>query len=157
VSADSEDAVDLDAVGAAIAEHVERAIPAWVAARVAYIADAWGRLDAGARAELDARAATAGRAAGPRVAAALRALFATPVAEQRTTPLQVVRAATQDVTAVLHGVGIPPVERDAFQEAAFPDDDYGVTPASLADLGDEDLGPLQLAWGLAKARALRER
>jgi hypothetical protein len=59
------------------------------------------------------------------------------------------------VGAVLAAAGIPPVERDEFLERSFPDDAYGVTPASLADLGDPDLGPLQLAWGLAKARALR--
>jgi hypothetical protein len=59
------------------------------------------------------------------------------------------------VTAVLEAAGIPPVERDEFAERMFPDDRYDVTPATLADLGDDDLGPLQLAWGLAKAKVLR--
>jgi hypothetical protein len=121
-----------------------------------FIADAWGRLDPAARAALDRQARAAGEAAGVRVTAALRALFATDAAEQRSTPLEVVRTATREVTAVLASAGIPPVERDAFAERAFPDDHYGVTPGSLADLGDESLGPLQLAWGLAKAAVLRD-
>jgi hypothetical protein len=145
----------LDDVSAAIADGVERTLPGWVVARVAFIADAWGQLDPDARADLDARAEEAGRDAGARVASELRALFATLVADQRTTPLEVVRRATHDVTAVLHDAGVPPVERDAFAERAFPDDGYDVTPASLAELGDEDLGPLQLAWGLAKTKVLR--
>jgi hypothetical protein len=110
---------------------------------------------AAAGAALDARAAEAGRASATRVRDELRAFFAVPPAEQRTTPLAIVRTATGDVAAVLADVGIPPVERDAFDERAFPDDIYGVTPANLAELA-EDLGPWQVAWGLAKARLLRE-
>ena len=124
-------------------------------AKVAFIADAWGRLDSAARARLDADAITAGDAAAARVVAALTELFATPPLEQRTTPLEIVRSATREVTDVLASAGIPPVERDEFAERAFPDDQYDVTPASLADLGDDELGPLQLAWGLAKAKVLR--
>jgi hypothetical protein len=126
-----------------------------VVARVAFIADAWGRLDGEARARLDADAIAAGAAATTRVVAQLDAFFATPPAEQSTTPLSIVRSATREVTEVLASAGIPPVERDEFAERAFPDDDYDVTPATLSDLGDDDLGPLQLAWGLAKAKVLR--
>jgi hypothetical protein len=122
---------------------------------VAFIADAWGRLDADERARLDAHALTAGDAAAARVAAALRDFFATPPDQQRTTPLEIVRTATREVTEVLAAAGIPAVERDEFSERTFPDDQYDVTPATLADLGDDDLGPLQLAWGLAKAKVLR--
>jgi hypothetical protein len=124
-------------------------------ARVAFIADAWGRLNADERARLDAHATGAADASTARVVAALRQFFATPPAEQRTTPLEIVRTATGDVTEVLSAAGIPPVERDEFAERAFPDDLYDVTPATLADLGDDELGPLQLAWGLAKAKVLR--
>jgi hypothetical protein len=123
--------------------------------RVAFIADAWGRLDADARERLDADAVVAGDAAAARVVASLADLFAMPPREQRSTPLEIVRTATREVTEVLAAAGIPPVERDEFAERAFPEDQYDVTPASLADLGDEDLGPLQLAWGLAKAKVLR--
>lgn len=139
----------------AILTGVARVMPAWVEQRVAFIADAWGRLDADERAALDARARDAARVATARVTDALRELFATDATEQRTTPLEIVRSAVGEVTVVLRDAGIPPVERDAFDVRAFPEDVYGVTPSSLADLGDEDLGPLQLAWGLAKVRVLR--
>ncbi|MFM8302714.1 MAG: hypothetical protein ACKOA9_00215 [Actinomycetota bacterium] len=138
----------------AILAGVARALPGWVVARVALVADAWGRLDPPARAALDAQADAAAGLATARVTQALRDLFATDAAAQRTTPLEIVRTATREVTEVLATAGIPAVERDAFAERAFPDDRYGVTPSTLADLGDEDLGPLQLAWGLAKARVL---
>jgi hypothetical protein len=134
---------------------VARTLPGWVVARVAFIADAWGRLHADARARLDADAIAAGSAATVRVVASLRELFAVPPAAQRTTPLEIVRSATREVTEVLASAGIPEVERDEFAVRAFPDDLYDVTPATLSDLGDEDLGPLQLAWGLAKAKVLR--
>lgn len=147
--------MDLDAAGDAIVVGMERALPGWVEECVAFIANAWGQLDPDARVALDERARDAGAAASTRVAAELRALFALPPAEQRTTPLEIVRTAVREVTDALESAGIPPVERDAFDERAFPDDRYGVTPSSLADLGDDTLGPLQLAWGMAKARALR--
>ena len=134
---------------------VAAALPAWFAGRVAFIADAWGRLDAPARASLDAAARDAAVTSTTRVTDALGVLFGTEAAAQRTTPLEIVRTAAVDVAVVLGAAGIPPVERDAFDERAFPDDVYGVTPSSLSDLGDEDLGPLQPAWGLAKARVLR--
>ena len=145
----------LEEASAAILAGVSRTLPIWVERHVAFIADAWGRLDPPTRAALDARAVEAARSATERVTDALRALFATDAAAQRTTPLEIVRSAAREVTAVLADAGIPPVERDAFDERAFPDDRYGVTPSTLADLGDEDLGPLQLAWGLAKTQVLR--
>ena len=52
---------------------------------------------------------------------------------------------------------MPPVERDVFEERSFPDDDYGLVPHSLADLGDDDLAPMLMAWGLGKAKVLRAR
>jgi hypothetical protein len=134
---------------------VARTLPGWVITKVAFIADAWGRLDDDARSRLDAAAIAAGDAAAARVVASLTELFAAPALEQRTTPLEIVRSATREVTEVLASAGIPPVERDEFAERAFPGDQYDVTPATLADLGDDDLGPLQLAWGLAKAKVLR--
>jgi hypothetical protein len=147
----------LSEAGDAIVDGVHAALPRWIEGRIAFIANAWDRLDPATRAALDERASAAGVAVAERVAGELRTFFATPVAEQRTTPLEIVRSATDDVTALLRAVGIPSVERDAFDERAFPDDLYGITPASLSDLGDESLGPWQLAWGLAKARALQER
>jgi len=51
---------------------------------------------------------------------------------------------------------MPPVQRDSFAEASFPDDDYDLAPASLADV-DPDLLEPGLAWGAAKAMAHRRR
>jgi hypothetical protein len=139
----------------AIVTGVERALPGWVVARATDLADWWGGLDAAASAVLVAHARAAGAAAAARVGEELRALFATPPEAQRTTPLEVVRGATREVTSVLRTAGVPPVVRDGFDERAFPDDVYGVTPRTLSDLGDDDLGPWQLAWGMAKAQVLR--
>ena len=77
--------------------------------------------------------------------------------EQRTTPLAIVRSLRREPTAVLQAVGIPAVERDEFDTRAFPDDEYGLVPHSLADLGDEDLAPMLMVWGVGKSKALRAR
>jgi hypothetical protein len=143
--------------GAAIVTGVEVALPGWVAREIARIVDAWGRLPTASESETRSAAGPAGRAAAERVGGALRALFARDAAEQTSTPLEVVRTAYREPTAVLARAGIPPVERDAFHERAWPDDAYGLVPERLGDLGDDDLGPLLLAWGLAKAAVLRAR
>jgi hypothetical protein len=143
--------------GAAIVEGVERELPRWVEREVERIVDAWGRLDAAARDTIRQDARVAGAAAGVRVTARLRDLFAADAAAQTSTPLEVVRTAYREPTAVLERAGIPPVERDEFEERAWPDDRYGLVPHSLGDLGDADLAPLLLAWGMAKAAVLRAR
>jgi len=155
VTLSADPAARLAEIGAEIAERVGVVLPGWIEGRVRLIADTWGRCPDAVRADLDARAAVTASVAGARIAAELRDFAARPAAEQTTTPLQIVRGAVADVTALLAATGIPPVERDDFAERAFPDDAYGCVPASLADLGDEDLGPLQLAWGMAKVRVLR--
>jgi hypothetical protein len=85
----------------------------------------------------------------------LRALFAAAATDQRATPLQVVRSAYREPTALLASLGIPAVARDEFDERAWPDDRYCMVPRTLGDLGDPDLAPLQLAWGMAKTAVLR--
>jgi hypothetical protein len=142
---------------AAIVDGVERELPGWVERQVARIVDAWGRLDPAARDAAQRDARLAGAAAVTRVSARLRELFAADAAAQTSTPLEIVRTAYREPTAVLERAGIPPVERDAFHERAWPDDRYGLVPQSLGDLGDPDLAPLLLAWGMAKADVLRIR
>lgn len=134
---------------------VERELPGWVRAQVGHIAHAWGRLGDGERARLTLETDDVARAAATRVVGDLRALLAADAAAQRSTPLQVVRSAYREPTALLRSYGIPPVERDPFEERAWPDDDYGLVPHTLGDLGDPELGPLLLAWGLAKTAVIR--
>ncbi len=141
----------------AIIAGVERELPGWVRANVARIADAWGRFTADERTRLDSSTDDVARAATTRVLDDLGALLATDALEQRATPLQVVRSAYEEPTALLASFGIPAVERDEFDERAWPDDRYGLVPRSLGDLGDPDLGPLLLAWGMAKTAVLRGR
>jgi len=143
--------------GDAIVAGVERELPGWAIRGIARILDAWGRLEADTRAQADRDAQVAGTAACTRVVAELQALFALDPAEQRATPLQVVRTAHHEPTALLASLGVPHVVRDEFDERSFPDDVYGLVPHTLGDLGDPDLGPLHLAWGMAKTRVLQAR
>jgi hypothetical protein len=124
---------------------------------VARILDAWGKADDATRTKAAEDAVVAGRAAAARVTGELRVLFALDAAEQRRTPLEIVRTAVREPSEVLERAGVPPVVRDAFDERAWPDDRYGLVPRTLGDLGETDLGPLQLAWGLAKTKVLRAR
>jgi len=147
----------LHTMGETIVAGVARSVPAWVVAQVRRVVDAWGRLDEAERAEAEAAAVQAGTAASTRVTGELRALMALDPAEQRATPLEIVRTAIREPTAVLQRLGIPPVVRDDFNQRSFPDDRYGLVPSTLGDLGDEVLAPLHLAWGMAKAAVLQAR
>jgi hypothetical protein len=160
--------------GDAIVIGVEANLARVLRSRVAVIADAWGRLEPTARARLegDAQRATdaatervvrelrilfaqrATDAATERVVRELRILFALDPVEQRATPLEIVRSSYREPTAALAAAGIPGVVRDPFDERSWPDDEYGLVIRTLAEVDDE-LGPMQLAWGLAKARLLR--
>jgi hypothetical protein len=141
----------------AIVAGVERCVPDWVPAQVGRILDAWGRAEPAARAEAEAAAAAAGPEVAARVAGELRDLFALDPAEQRRTPLQIVRTAVREPTAILVAAGVPPVVRDAFEERTQPEDRYGLAPRTLGDLGDPDLAPYLLVWGRSKATILRIR
>ena len=158
--------------GDAIVAGVERELPGWVERSVERIIDAWGRTPAEARESAMRDAVVAGRVATDRITAELRALFALDPDDQRSTPLELVRGAYREPTAVLAALGIPAVERDDFAERAWPDDVYGLVVHGLGDLGDrgdlgglgepgdpgdEELAPYQLAWGMAKAKVLRAR
>jgi hypothetical protein len=140
----------------AIVTGVARHLPGYLVSEAGRVLDAWGLAGPG-RTRADAAVAGAADAATTRVIGALRALFTLDPAEQRATPLEVVRTATREPTEVLREVGVPPVVRDEFDERHLPDDDYDLTPRAVGDLGDPDLGPELLAWGLAKTRVLRAR
>ncbi len=142
----------LTELGALLADRVIAAVPAWVARCV----DSRLPLEVPERDRVMAEAAAAGRRAQQEVAATLQALLAADVDAQRSTPLAVVRAAVSYPTEVLRAAHVPPVRRDPFVSERFPDDPYGLTPASLAAMAPE-LGEAAIAWGAAKAMAHRRR
>jgi hypothetical protein len=148
---------DLARVGDEIIAGVERTLGPWMVSCVARILEAWGRSAADVVARALATAEREAPAVADRIARSLRELFAQDPSEQTRTPLEIVRTAIGDPTRILVDAGVPPVERDAFEERTWPEDRYDLLPRTLADLGDPDLGPLQLAWGLAKAGVLRAR
>ena len=115
--------------------------------------DAWGRY--AHRPAIDERVRLGADAGARRTVRDLRALLATEALQQRVTPLQVVRRATTEVTAVLADAGVPAVARDEHEERVAPDDRYDLAPRAFADL-DPELGPLQLVWGAAKAAVLAD-
>ena len=153
----------LVAASDAIATGVEAALPGWVGTQIDRLLDAWSGARAGAGdvapadGEISALALEAAAACTTRIVEALRALFALDPRDQHTTPLEVVRTAVREPTDVLRAAGVAEVARDDFDVRAFPDDRYNLVPRTLGDLGDPELGPLQLEWGLAKVAVLRSR
>lgn len=135
---------------------VGTALPAWATRSADLLLTAWGGLDADRRREVVAAAGEAGEQAARRVAAELRDLLALDPAEQRATPLEIIRSAVAEPTAVLAAAGLPDVVRDPFEERAWPDDRFGLVPRTLRDL-DPDLAAIHFAWGVAKAALLRAR
>jgi hypothetical protein len=103
-----------------------------------------------------AAAADAGRRCTEDVGGRVRDLLSMDVDAQRTTPLSLVRDGVRHPTEVLRAAGVPEVVRDEFAERSFPDDVYGLAPATLADITPE-LHELGLVWGAAKAHVHRRR
>jgi hypothetical protein len=144
-------------LGASLCAQLVAAMPGWVEREVERILDAWRA--AGADVDLAARrleARQAGGRAAADVAVRLAELLSADVDAQNSTPLGVVRAAVVYPTGVLLRAGVPAVVRDAFDEERFPDDAYGLTPASLGAV-DPALVDLARAWGAAKAMAHKAR
>jgi len=141
---------------AALVAGVERALPGWAARAADGLLAAWGRLTADRRRQVVGEARLAGEAAARRVAGELAELLALDPAEQRATPLEVIRTAVVEPTEVLAAAGMPDVVRDPFDERSWPDDRFGLVPRTLKDL-DPDLAAVHFAWGMAKAAVLRAR
>jgi hypothetical protein len=141
----------LSAYGAALADAVDEVLAAWVVRCVDRVLLAWQ--DAGGVGSFAAvrdAARAAGDDARAEVVPALRALLARDVDDQTVNPLTLLREAVRYPTAVLAAAGVPPVVRDEFDERAFPDDVYGLKPATFADV-DPALHERGLEWGAAKA------
>lgn len=138
---------------ATLAAAVDAALVGWVRRCVEGVAVAQGvLLDDAATAALTA----AGERARTEVGAAVADLLTADLDEQRTTPLTILRAAVSYPTDVLLGLGATPVERDDFARRAFPEDLFGLSPASFADV-DPALQDPGIAWGAAKAFVHRQR
>jgi len=131
----------------ALADAIEAAIPGWVTGCVARVMSARSvPMDR----ETTEAAAAAGARAQAEAGAAIRALLAADIDDQRSTPLTVLRQAVRYPTGVLAAAGVAPAARDGFAERAFPDDVYDLTPAALGDI-DPALTDLGIYWGAAKA------
>jgi hypothetical protein len=144
---DPADAAALARYAVALADGVEAALPGWVVGCVERILVAYrGAVEP----EEHRAAARAGAEAVAEVGPEVRALLLTDIDAQRTSPLALLREAVRYPTDVLERAGVPPVERDPFDERQFPDDRYALSPATLADL-DPALHEPGLTWGAAKA------
>ena len=141
-----DDAAELLAAG------VLAALPGWVERCVVEACERAGVAAAG----LSEQARAAGEHCAAEIGLPLRALLATDVDQQHSTPLSVLRGAVRFPTQVLADGGVPAPDRDDFDASRFPDDPYGLTPASFADI-DPELGPVGIAWGAAKAFEVLQR
>lgn len=137
----------------ALADGIEAALPEWVVRCVEKVVVAWSGSSSD---EIAAASRIVGRLAAAEVGSEVRRLLAADIDEQWTTPLDLLRSAVRYPTAVLNELGVPPIERDEFSIRRFPDDVYGLSPASLADV-DPDLAEPGIVWGAAKAFEHRRR
>lgn len=147
------DDAKLAAIAEALADAVDAALPGWVERSVARLVEAHQGVLTG---QVRAAAADAGRRAAAELGADVRRLLATDVDEQRANPLAVLRSAVRYPAEVLAAAGVPPVVRSRFDEEAFPADDYGLTPATWADI-DPGLHERGIVWGAAKAHVVLAR
>jgi hypothetical protein len=130
-----------------LAAGIEEALPGWVIGCVERIMRAWaGEVPP----DVAGAARRAGHQARQETGAAVRALLAADIDDQRTTPLTLLRQAVRYPTAVLRHAGVPPVDRDRFRQDAFPGDVYDLSPASWSDI-DPRLTEPGIKWGAAKA------
>jgi hypothetical protein len=144
----------VDDIGTRLADAIERAVPAWVEREVERIVRAYTGRPPDTAVRTDA--VEAGRRAAADLGPVVRRLVRADVDEQWTNPLAILRQAVRYPTAVLRRAGIPGVVRDEYDEAHFPDDEYGLTPMRFADV-DPDLAELGFEWGAAKAMAHKAR
>lgn len=86
----------------------------------------------------------------------LRNLLLVDVVEQRTNPLAIFRQATQPISDLLKMAGCAPVVRDEFDERSFPDDIFGLSPATWIDI-DETMVEPGIEWGAWKAATIMLR
>jgi hypothetical protein len=137
----------LDDYARALADGIEAALPTWVVSCVEKVMTAWAGEVPPAVAEVAEAVAQRARA---EVGSAVRSLLSTDIDDQQSTPLALLRGAVVYPTELLRALDVPPVKRDPFAVAAFPGDDYDLSPGSFADI-DPALAELGISWGAAKA------
>lgn len=145
--------ITLESVSNELAVGIEGALPTWVEQHVVRLVVAsGGRIDADVRGQITEVAAECVADIAPKV----RRLLDTDIDHQRSSPLAIARSAVVHPTRLLAALGVPEVVRDDFAVSNFPDDVYGLTPATFSDLGPE-LHDLGITWGAAKAHTHLQR
>ncbi len=139
--ANRDDEAALVAYAERLADRVEAAVPGWVLRSVERFTTDSAVLE---------QARAAGERASIEVGAQVRDLLLTDIDEQVDNPLGLLRGAVRYATDVLLATGLAPVRRDEFAVRAFPDDVYGLAPATFADIDPSLLEP-GIEWGAAKA------
>jgi hypothetical protein len=130
-----------------LADAIVAAMPGWVSGAVERVL---AQRSMAMTPGIQGASVAAGSLAQAETGAAIRALLAADIDDQRSTPLALLRQAVSYPTRVLVAAGAAPVARDPFAERTFPADVYDLTPASWADV-DPALTDLGIAWGAAKA------
>lgn len=147
-----DEAVPLSAIAHRLANDTIAALGSWVHRCVVDACERVGHVEMPSEGDT----AAAGERCAAEIGPQLVTLLELDVTEQRSTPLAIVRTAVRFPTEVLQRAGVPAPQRDTFSQERFPEDPYGLVPASLADI-DLELGALAMAWGAAKAAELRKR
>src|SRR3954468_21509618 len=143
----------MDEYSAALASAVEAALPGWVRRCVIGRLTAAGGVTTPAAEELIAEAqSNALQTTIPE----LHGFLELDVDQQRTNPLAVLRRAVRFPTEVLAQLGVPPIRRSPFDQENFPDDIYGLSPATWSDI-DESIHEPGLVWGAWKAKTVLDR
>jgi hypothetical protein len=104
----------------------------------------------------DAEMAAVVDAACERLVAQLSELLAADVDDQRTNPLSLFRDAVAAPTQLLLERGVRPPATDRFTADHFPDDVFGLGPATWSDV-DPELHEPGLTWGAWKAMTVLHR
>lgn len=133
-------------ISASLADAIVEYLPEWVHRCVAEPAAQAGQLSR----QLEMSAIAAGQAAVADIGPKVRELLSTDIDKQTSTPLSLVRSAILYPTQALREAGVRAPERPDFEVEAFPDDDYGLTPANFGEVHSELHQP-GIEWGAAKA------
>jgi hypothetical protein len=143
----------LEGPAAALYDAIEAVIEPWLERLVVETAR---RRSGEVPAAVSAAARRSAASTAPEVLRRIRALLVADVDEQRTNPLGILRGAVAGPTAVLRDAGVAPARRDDFEHHAFPDDVYGLSPATWRDV-DESLHEPGIEWGAWKAGVVLAR